>query len=162
MSTFISVSIPITATAVTEEQLDALLREATDADQQAADARLWASPEYVGVAQAAAEAAWAAYRAARSSGEAALVGRLVGYVWDTRAFGATYVHSGVRRLHAGYEGINVLVNGELAIVTWGGYGRSLESAKGHKYKAWINYPNGRPVPSKLLSKVTPVFSGLGL
>lgn len=154
------ISIPVTAT---EEQIDALLRTATDADAAVSDARLWASPEYVSDAAAAAEAAWAAYKAARSSGETALVGRLVGYIWETRAFGATYVHSGVRAVHAGYEGINVLVNGELAIVTWGGYGRSLQTAKGHKYKAWINYlSNGRPVPSKLLPKVTPVFSGLGL
>jgi len=152
-----------TTDAATEERLDALLREATDADASVSDARLWASPEYVSAKADAAEAAWAAYRAARSSSEAALVGRLVGYVWETRTFGATYVHSGVRAVHAGYAGVNVLVGGELAIVTWGGYGRSLQTPRGHRYKAWINYlSNGRPVPSKLLSKVTPVFSGLGL
>jgi hypothetical protein len=156
-----AISIPTAAT-ITEEQIDALLREATDADQQASDARLWASPEYVAVAQAAAEVAWAAYRAARTPAETALVGRLVGYVWETRTFGATYVHSGVRAVHAGYEGVQVLVGGVPALVTWGSYGRSLQTARGHKYKAWINYSDGKPVPSKLLEKVTPVFSGLGL
>jgi len=56
---------------VTEEQIDALLREATDADQQAGDARLWASAEYVNEAQATADAAWVAYRAASASASAA-------------------------------------------------------------------------------------------
>jgi hypothetical protein len=58
------------ATAVTEEEINSLLREATDAEQQAHSARVWASPEYVSSAQAAASAAWTAYRAASASAAA--------------------------------------------------------------------------------------------
>jgi len=54
-----------------EQQIDSLLREATEADCSARDARLWASPEYVATATAAAEAAWARYRAVLDHSEGA-------------------------------------------------------------------------------------------
>ena len=54
-----------------EQQINSLLREATEADASAGNARLWASAEYVGEKTAAAEAAWARYRAVRDHSEGA-------------------------------------------------------------------------------------------
>lgn len=52
---------------VTEEQLDALLREWQEADASVREARLWASKGYVAEKKAAAEAAWVTYREASAS-----------------------------------------------------------------------------------------------
>lgn len=50
-----------TNTNPSDEHLDNLLRNATDADASVSDARLWASPAYVVEAQRHAEACWAVY-----------------------------------------------------------------------------------------------------
>jgi hypothetical protein len=52
---------------IKEEEINSLLREATDADQQVSDARLWASVGYVAEKQAAADAAWARYWSLREA-----------------------------------------------------------------------------------------------
>ena len=78
---------------------------------------------------------------------------LLGYVRETRKFGATYVHSAVRKAIHGWEGLQGSLNGEQVVATFTGYGRSLQSG-GHKYKAHLRYvESGKPVPSKLISSI---------
>jgi hypothetical protein len=74
------------------------------------------------------------------------------YVSDTRRFGHTYIHASIRRDYA--AGIPCTLDGVPCLLTWAGYGRSLLSKRGHKYKAYLNYSDsGKPVPTKQLSRV---------
>jgi len=76
------------------------------------------------------------------------------YVRETRRFGATYVHSAIRKAVFGWQGIEGELNGEKVVATFCGWGRSLQSPKGHKYKAHLRYvASGKPVPSKLISSI---------
>jgi hypothetical protein len=79
---------------------------------------------------------------------------LLPYVQQTRRFGATYVHSAVRKAVHGWQGIEGELNGERVVATFCGWGRSLQTPKGHKYKAHLRYvASGKPVPSKLISSI---------
>ena len=79
---------------------------------------------------------------------------LLPYVVQTRQFGHTYIHAAVRRAVPGWYGVTGTLNGEPVHATYCGWGRSLQTAKGHKYKAHLRYAKtGKPVPSKLISAV---------
>lgn len=79
---------------------------------------------------------------------------LLPYVRETRRYGATYIHAAVRKAIFGWEGIEGELNGEKVVATFCGWGRSLQSPKGHKYKAHLRYvESGKPVPSKLISSI---------
>ena len=79
---------------------------------------------------------------------------LIPYVLETRRFGHTYVHAAVRKAIHGWEGIEGTLNGERVVATFCGWGRSLQTPKGHKYKAHLRFvASGKPVPSKLLGSV---------
>lgn len=62
----------------------------------------------------------------------------------TRSFGHTYVHAGAR--HS--DGF-AFQHGDITF-SYTGWGRSLTTRKGHKYKVHARYADGRPVPSKVL------------
>jgi len=84
---------------------------------------------------------------------------LLGYVFETRRFGATYVHSCVRRSVMGWQGAEATLDGRAVRLTFGSYGRSLQ-AGGHKYKAWARYTDtGKPVPTKALREFPLVAKG---
>lgn len=79
---------------------------------------------------------------------------LLPYVRGTRRFGYTYVHAGVRREVLGWQGIEGNLNGQSVVATFCGYGRSLTTKRGHKYKAHLRYvATGKPVPTKLISAI---------
>jgi hypothetical protein len=79
---------------------------------------------------------------------------LLPYVKETRRFGHTYVHSAIRKAIHGWEGIEGTLNGERVVATFCGWGRSLQTPKGHKYKAHLRYvSSGKPVPSKLIASI---------
>ena len=79
---------------------------------------------------------------------------LLPYVRATRNFGHTYVHANIRAAVSGWEGIEGTLNGERVVATFCGWGRSLQTPKGHKYKAYLRFvASGKPVPSKLLGSV---------
>jgi len=79
---------------------------------------------------------------------------LIPYVVATRKFGQTYVHSAVRKAIFGWQGIEGELNGDRVVATFCGWGRSLQTKKGHKYKAHLRYvETGKPVPSKLISSI---------
>jgi hypothetical protein len=79
---------------------------------------------------------------------------LLPYVKETRRFGQTYVHSAVRKAVQGWQGIEGTLNGERVCATFCGWGRSLQTKKGHKYKAHLRYvASGKPVPSKLINSI---------
>ena len=80
---------------------------------------------------------------------------LLPYVKDTRKFGQTYVHAAVRKAISGWQGIEGELNGQRVVATFCGWGRSLQTKRGHKYKAHLRYvSSGKPVPSKLISSIT--------
>jgi len=82
---------------------------------------------------------------------------LLPYVRQTRQYGHTYIHSGVRKETFGHAGFVGTLDGELVRATYCGWGRSLQTRKGHKYKAHIRFEaTGKPVPSARLSEVRPV------
>jgi hypothetical protein len=75
---------------------------------------------------------------------------LLGYVYDTRRHGVTYVHAPVRQAVMSWQGATATINGRLVRLTYGSYGRSIQ-AGGHKYKAWARYcDDGKPVPTAVL------------
>ena len=79
---------------------------------------------------------------------------LLPYVRETRQYGHTYIHSAVRRAVTSWQGVEGTLNGKQVIATYCGWGRSLQSARGHKYKAHLRYvATGKPVPSKLIAAV---------
>ena len=79
---------------------------------------------------------------------------LLPYVRDTRRFGATYIHSAVRKAIHGWQGVEGTLNGEKVVATFCGWGRSLQTPRGHKYKAHLRFvSSGKPVPSKLMNSV---------
>lgn len=79
---------------------------------------------------------------------------LLPYVSQTRRFGATYIHAAVRKAIRGWEGLEGELNGQRVVATFCGWGRSLQTKKGHKYKAHLRYvTSGKPVPSKLINSV---------
>jgi len=79
---------------------------------------------------------------------------LLPYVKDTRKFGQTYVHAAVRKAISGWQGIEGELNGQRVVATFCGWGRSLQTKRGHKYKAHLRYvSSGKPVPSKLISSI---------
>jgi hypothetical protein len=81
---------------------------------------------------------------------------VLGYVFDTRRHGQTYVHSQIRDHCPGWSGIAGMLDGKAVKVTWTSYGRSL-SAGGHKYKAHCRYVDtGKPVLTRDLNKVAPI------
>lgn len=81
---------------------------------------------------------------------------LLPYVRETRRYGVTYVHSAVRSAVHGWDGLCGTLDGRTVRVTYCGWGRSLQTARGHKYKAHLRYVDtGKPVPSKLIDRVQP-------
>jgi hypothetical protein len=79
---------------------------------------------------------------------------LLPYVKQTRRFGQTYIHAAVRKAIFGWQGVEGTLNGERVVATFCGWGRSLQTKKGHKYKAHLRYvATGKPVPSKLICSV---------
>ena len=83
---------------------------------------------------------------------------LIAYVQCTRRYGNCYVHACVRQSMFRFDGVLGEVNGRRVRLTWTGWGRSLQSG-GHKYKAHARYGDGKPVPTKLLRSITPIFEG---
>ena len=80
---------------------------------------------------------------------------LLHYVSETRRYGYTYVHAAVRRSTHGCQGLTGTLDGRPVRVTYCGWGRSLQTARGHKYKAHARWEDsGKPVPSKLLAKIS--------
>jgi len=78
------------------------------------------------------------------------------YVKETRRFGVTYVHSSVRSAVRGWDGLCGTLEGRPVRATYCGWGRSLQSKRGHKYKAHLRYEDsGKPVPTKLINQVEP-------
>lgn len=61
-------------------------------------------------------------------------------VRETRRYGQTYVHAGKRLGRVTIDGIDFIITG---------WGRSLQTARGHKYKVYAQR-EGKPVPSKEL------------
>jgi hypothetical protein len=57
----------------------------------------------------------------------------------TRSYGACYVHAGKRANYTGPDG---------TIYTVSGYGRSLTTKNGHKYKVHARTPDGKPTPTR--------------
>lgn len=81
---------------------------------------------------------------------------LIPYVIETRRYGVTYIHAPVRSAVTSYVGATGTLHGRPVRATWCGWGRSLQTARGHKYKAHLRYADdGRPVPTKLISNVQP-------
>jgi len=79
---------------------------------------------------------------------------LLPYVKETRCFGQTYIHSAVRKAIFGWQGVEGELNGERVIATFCGWGRSLQTPRGHKYKAHLRFvATGKPVPSKLMNSI---------
>lgn len=79
---------------------------------------------------------------------------LLPYVKETRRFGVTYVHAAVRSAVRGWDGLCGALEGRPVRVTYCGWGRSLQSKRGHKYKAHLRYEDtGKPVPTKLINQV---------
>lgn len=80
---------------------------------------------------------------------------LLKYVKATRQYGHTYIHANVRReVPFGWKGLEGEVDGRKFAVTFRGWGRSLHSPRGHKYKAHARWAdNNKPVPSKVLAKL---------
>lgn len=84
---------------------------------------------------------------------------LLGYVFDTRRYGATYVHACVRQSVMGWRGAEATLDGKPVRLTFGSYGRSLQ-AGGHKFKAWCRYvETGKPVPTKALREFPLIAKG---
>lgn len=82
---------------------------------------------------------------------------LLPYVRETRRYGVTYVHSAVRSAVRGCGGLCGTLDGRAVRATYCGWGRSLQTARGHKYKAHLRYTDtGKPVPSKLIDRVQPI------
>ena len=78
---------------------------------------------------------------------------LLPYVTQTRRYGSTYVHAGIRKAIHGWQGVEGVLNGERVIATYSGYGRSL-AVGGHKYKAHLRFvATGKPVASKFISSI---------
>lgn len=65
----------------------------------------------------------------------------------TRRYGHTYVHAGARA-EADFA-FRAHQHGDITF-SFTGWGRSLTTRKGHKYKVHARYADGRPVPSKVL------------
>lgn len=79
---------------------------------------------------------------------------LLPYVFETRRYGHTYVHSAVRVAIHGWQGFEGILDNRKVHATYCGWGRSLQTARGHKYKAHLRYvDNGKPVPTKLINRV---------
>jgi len=86
---------------------------------------------------------------------------LIPYVKETRRYGVTYVHSAVRAVVHGWQGLEGTLDGRGVRATYCGWGRSLQTATGHKYKAHLRYiDSGKPVPTKLISKVQPLSESI--
>jgi hypothetical protein len=82
---------------------------------------------------------------------------LLPYVRATRRYGHTYIHLKIRKETFGHAGFVGTLDGELVRATYCGWGRSLQTRKGHKYKAHIRFEKtGKPVPSARLTDVLPV------
>jgi len=82
---------------------------------------------------------------------------LLPYVRETRWYGVTYVHSAVRAAVHGWQGLEGTLDGRTVRATYCGWGRSLQTARGHKYKAHLRYVDtDKPVPSKLIDRVQPI------
>lgn len=67
-------------------------------------------------------------------------------VLQTRSYGHTYVHSGARK-SAPFAFRAFEHNG--IVFSYSGYGRSLQTARGHKYKVHARR-DGKPVPTREL------------
>ena len=77
--------------------------------------------------------------------------KMLSYVRETRRYGQTYVHAAVRCEVPGYEGMVGEIDGRAVKITYSGWGRSLQSKRGHKYKAHARFVDtDKPVPTKLL------------
>lgn len=82
---------------------------------------------------------------------------LLPYVTETRRYGVTYVHAAVRRSTPSYEGYLGTLDGETVRATYCGWGRSLQTRNGHKYKAHLRFErSGKPVPTKRILEVRPL------
>ena len=66
---------------------------------------------------------------------------------NTRRFGHTYVHAGARAAQFAFRAFEH----DGITFSYCGWGRSLSTAKGHKYKVHARYTDSdKPVPSKIL------------
>ena len=79
-------------------------------------------------------------------------------VKQTRRFGHCYVHAAARsQSFAPFRAFEAEHNGREVRFSFTGWGRSLQSANGHKYKAHARYADtGEPVPSKHLGSLRPL------
>lgn len=77
----------------------------------------------------------------------AIAGYLSKYVRETVHYGHTYIHSTIRKMAFGWEGIACKIDGREGRVTWEGWGRSLQTKQGHKYKAFV-YVGGKRLTQK--------------
>lgn len=67
---------------------------------------------------------------------------------QTRKFGHTYVHAGAR--HSPGFAFRAFEHDGM-VFSYCGWGRSLTTSRGHKYKVHARYADsGKPVPSKVL------------
>jgi hypothetical protein len=81
------------------------------------------------------------------------------YIFETRRYGHTYIHAAVRRSTLSWKGYTGMLDGEIVRATYCGWGRSLQTQNGHKYKAHLRYERtGKPVPSKRIHEVRPLAS----
>lgn len=81
--------------------------------------------------------------------EEQLLETLIGYVKDSRQYGATYIHSEVRDMVGGRSGMSVWVNGRDAVIKYHEADHILAGGQ-----VVINYTDdGNPVPTKLLDRV---------
>jgi hypothetical protein len=79
---------------------------------------------------------------------------MIRYVWDTRQFGVTYVHAAIRHAVQPWQGLLGTLDGRTVRATYGSWGRSLQSRRGHKFKAWLRFEDtGKPVPTSRLQDV---------
>ena len=79
---------------------------------------------------------------------------LLPYVTQTRRFGHTYVHANIRNAIDGWHGVTGTLDGQAVVATFCGWGRSLQTPKGHKYKAHLRFvATGKPVPTKLIASI---------
>jgi hypothetical protein len=74
---------------------------------------------------------------------------------QTRRYGQCYVHSRARsEADFPFRAFEADHNGRKVVYSFTGWGRSLQTSKGHKYKVHVRYADdGKPVPSKHLTNL---------
>ena len=77
---------------------------------------------------------------------------------QTRTHGHCYVHAGARaESEAPFRAFLATHGGRDVRFSFCGWGRSLTTRKGHKYKVHVRYVDtGKPVPTKALAELKPL------